>query len=94
MCKVVPVLPSAKGPRRPDIPDRGKDDIEQRFGVGGDVFTTTIPQVVVGRTQREEPVAGVYYLDDEGLNFGQRLLVGLGDEPTVAKVPAQEVQPV
>ena len=31
---------------------------------------------------------------DEGLDFGQRLLVGLGDEPTVAKVPTKEVQPV
>ena len=94
MCKVVPVLPSAKRPRRTDIPGRGKDDIEQRFGVRDGVLATTIPQVVIGRAQWEEPVAGVYYPADEGLDSGQRLLVGLGYEPTVAKVPAQEVQPV
>ena len=94
MCKVVHVLPSAKGTGRPDIPGRGKDDIEQRFGVRDGVLATTIPQVVIGRAQWEEPVAGVYYPLDEGLDFGQRLLVGLGYEPTVAKVPAQEVQPV
>ena len=66
MCKVVPVLPSAKGPRRPDIPGLGKDDIEQRFGVRGGLFVTTIPQVAIGRAQREELVAGVDYPDDEG----------------------------
>ena len=94
MCKVVPVLPSAKGSRRPDIPGRGKDEIEQRFGVRGGVIATTTPQVVVGRGQWEEPVAGVYYPADEGLDFGQRLVIGLGYEPTVAKVPAQDPQPV
>ena len=94
MCKVVPVLPSAKGPRRPDLPGRWKDDAEQRFGVRGGLLATTTPQVVVGRAQREETVAGVYYPVYEGLDFGQRLLVGLGDEPTVAKVPTKEVQPV
>ena len=93
MCKVVHGLPSAKGTGRPDLPGRGKDDVEQRFGVRGGVLATTIPQVVVGRGQREEPLAGVYYPVDEGLDFGQGLLVGLGDKPTAAKVPAQEVQP-
>ena len=63
-------------------------------GSGAVFFTPTTLQVVVGRGQREEPVAGVYYPDDEGLDFGQRLLVGLGDEPTVAKVLTKEVQPV
>ena len=94
MCEVVPVLPSAKGPRRPDIPGRGKNDIEQRFGVRDGVLATTILQVVVGRGQWEEPIAGVYYPADEGLDSGQRLLVGLGEELTVAEVPTQEVQPV
>ena len=74
MCKGVPVLPSAKVPCRPDIHGRGKDDIEQRFGVRGGVLATTVPQVVVGRGQREEPVAGVYYPADEGLDSGQPLL--------------------
>ena len=92
-CKVVHVLPSAEGTRRPDIPGRRKDDIEQRVGVRDGVLATTIMQVVVGRAQREEPVAGVYYPVDEGLDFGQGLVVGLGYEPTVAKVPTKEVQP-
>ena len=63
-------------------------------GSGVVFLRTTILQVVVGRGQWEEPVAGVYYQADEGLDFRQRLLVRLGDEPTVTKVPAQEVQPV
>ena len=71
-----------------------EEGVEQRVGVGCGVFTLAIQQVVVGRAQREEPVAGVYYPADEGLDSGQRLVVGLGDEPAVAKVPAQEVQPV
>ena len=79
------VLPSAKGPRKPNIPGRGEDGVEQRVGVGGDVFTKTIVQVVIGRAQWEQPVASVYYPADEGLYAGQRLVVGLGDETTVAR---------
>ena len=63
-------------------------------GSGGGFFATAIQQVVVGRGQWEQPVTGVYYPADEGLDSGQGFLVGLGDEPAVAKVPTQEVQPV
>ncbi len=73
MCKVVPVLPSAEGTRRPDIPGRRKDDIEQRVGVRDGVLATTIMQVVVGRAQWEEPVAGVYYPGMKGWISGKGL---------------------
>ena len=58
-------------------------------GSGNRVFTKTIVQVVVGRGQWEKPVTGVYHPVDEGLDFGEGLVFGLGDEPTMAKVPAQ-----
>ncbi len=76
------------------FPGRGEDGAEQLFGFRAGTFATTVQQVVVGRTQREEPVTGVYDPVDEGLDLGQRLLVGPGDKPTVAKVPTQEVKPV
>ncbi len=76
------------------FPGRGEDDAEKLFGFRGSVLAATILQVVVGRAQWEKPVAGVYYPVDEGLDSGQRLVVGSSDEPTVAKVPTEQIQPV
>ena len=72
----------------------GEDGVEQLAGVGVCAFTMAVLQVVVGRAQAEEPVAGVYHPLDEGLDFGQGLPVGPGDEPTVANIPTDESQPV
>ena len=76
------------------LSSRGEDGFDQRFGIGCGVFLPASQQVVVGRTQWEEPVTGVYYPTDEGLDVRQRLVVGLGDEPALAKVPTEEVEPI
>ena len=63
-------------------------------GLGAVSSASAVLQVVVSGAQSEKPVAGVYHPLDEGLDFGQRLLVGPGDEPTVAVVSTDESQPV
>ena len=68
--------------------------VEQHLGIGGIIFAKATHKVVVGRTQREEPVAGVHHPLDEGLDSGQGLAVGPSGEPAFAKVVANEAQPV
>ena len=69
------------------FPGRGEDDAEKLFGFRGSVLAATILQVVVGRAQWEKPVAGVYYPVDEGLDSGQRLVVGLKRRTNGGKGP-------
>ena len=76
------------------LPGRGEDSAEQYLGGGRVTFAKTIVQVIVGRTQREEPVAGVHHPTDEGPDSGQGLVVGPGSEPALAKIVANEAQTV
>ena len=64
------------------------------MGVGGVAFTKATIQVVVGRPQWEEAVAGVHHPLDEGPDFGQGLVVRPSSEPAFAKVVTKEAQPV
>ena len=73
---------------------RGEDSAEQHLGVGGVTLAKAIEQVVVGRAQREKPVAGVHHPLDEGPDSGQGLVVGPSGEPAFAKVITNEAQTV
>ena len=85
---------SVIGNGKPGCSRSGKDGVEQHLRVGGIAFAQATVQVVVGRAQREEPVAGFHHPLDEGPDSGQGLVVGPSGEPAFAKVITNEAQPV